>query len=104
MTRSTTTDDAEEPYVIHKARTYRGSNALPARAHILHVDEQDGELTVWYAVPKADSIVSATTRTLHVYGTGYAILPSMFRTHVGTVCMSSGLVWHVFDPDGPAPL
>jgi len=67
---------------------------IPVDAKILHVGEQHGELYVWAMVNTESTVVNYK---FFVLGTGVPIdhleIVSKF---VGSVQMSSGLVWHIF--------
>lgn len=65
---------------------------IPAGAEFLAVAEQERELCLWAKVdPDADLML----RRIAVVGTGNPCqLEALF---VGSVVMSYGLVWHVFD-------
>lgn len=86
-------------HVIHKAR--RGSYAplsIPKNARLLHVGEQGGDIAAWYTKPADQE--GEEYRTLHIEGTGCVIAESLIPSHVATVMMRNGIVWHVFDPEG----
>ncbi len=72
-----------------------GYNALylPDGYTVVHVAEQYGNLSMWVEHTIGNL---ASSRTFNVYGTGHPI-PDDRAVHVGTVLMSSGLVWHVYD-------
>lgn len=71
---------------------------MPANAWILHVGEQYGELYVWAMVaPEATPV----NYKFFVLGTGVSIGHlEMASEFIGSVQMSSGLVWHVFFKPG----
>ena len=68
--------------------------SVPGGMKFLHAGEQDGALTVW-------SIVNTESPSqdvwIRVYGTGWPIESPWTLTHIGTVQMTDGLVWHVFE-------
>lgn len=68
--------------------------SMPANAKLLHVGEQYGELYAWAMVqPDATKV----DYKFFVLGTGVSIDHlEMNVKFLGTVQMSSGLVWHVF--------
>lgn len=66
---------------------------LPRGAKIIAVAEQKSSLCVW-----ADVIPAGTpwvTRLFVVQGTGQPFTHDL--PHIGTVVMTDGLVWHIFD-------
>ena len=65
-----------------------------ARAMVLHLADQLGQLTFWVLVPAAP--YKKEKRTFYVVGTGHN-LPAKARTYHGTVLLGNGLVWHVFE-------
>lgn len=86
---------------IYKFRLGQGvSNALsmPTGAELLHVGEQMGELYLWARV---DTSRVYENRELVVAGTGWLEGTPARGQHIGSVQMSSGLVWHVFEPTPP---
>lgn len=74
-----------------------GEQLVPMRfgSALLHVGEQNGQLTVWFHVP--DDKAAPVPRRIVVVGTGHDCSLVPIQQHVGTVQMRSGLVWHVFD-------
>lgn len=60
---------------------------------ILCVKEQYGDL-VLYAETCEDE--KEQSYKIFIYGTGHEIDCQPGRQYIGTVCMSSGLVWHVY--------
>lgn len=69
--------------------------AMPANAKILHVAEQaGGALCLWALV---DPAVERVQRLIRIAGTGHEIEEAVRDHHLGSVVMSYGLVWHVFD-------
>lgn len=64
-------------------------------AEVLHIAEQHGRLTMWVAYVGDKQHQS---RKFAVYPTGTETLPEPdVAQHMGTVLMSDGLVWHVFE-------
>ena len=69
---------------------------MPRHARVIHVDEQDGELFVWAECEPSNDRVETF---FEVIGTGHNIPPITkreVRVHLGTLQMSNGLVWHVY--------
>ena len=64
---------------------------LPAVATVVHVGEQEGKITVWIEFPM---VAPCVNRRFIVAGTGDPVFDDLL--HVGTVQMSNGLVWHVY--------
>ena len=75
-----------------------GTDTLNLRegSKALHVGEQDGKLFLWATVDNSAEPMPLTFVTIP---TG-ANAPSDY-THIGTVQMSDGLVWHVFQTKNP---
>lgn len=69
---------------------------MPKGAVVLSVGEQAGDLMVWCLVDTDKRVVS---RQINVVGTGWNVSGFDAGKHLGTVQMSNGLVWHVFDGD-----
>lgn len=69
---------------------------MPCGAKLLYVGEQwNGQLYVWAAVLQDSPLVR---RAFAIRGTGHPLLFQWSTvSYVGTVIMTSGLVWHVFD-------
>lgn len=67
---------------------------LSAGAQILSVAEQGGELMMWVMVDPEVPLLEP--RVIHILGTGHQHPNGTFGLYVGTVPMTSGLVWHVF--------
>lgn len=61
-------------------------NAIP-----LHVDNQNGQLTLWMEIETTESMLS---RTVYVVGTGNEV-PNMATNYVGSAIVSQ-FVWHVY--------
>ena len=61
--------------------------------HIIHFGEQNGKLCMWVDHRTECEKVSAI---LTVVGTGHDI-SDFPHIHLGTVQMSSGLVWHIYN-------
>lgn len=81
-------------YVLEQ--TDKQTVETPQRAQALHVGEQNGELCLWAAV---DPSSPPMKRPVRIVGTGQefgAELDGEDLRFLGTVQMSSGLVWHVF--------
>lgn len=86
------------PLVVHKFPLQLMEEQeilLDVGAEILHVDDQEGTLTLWAVVNNHPDAERLGCRVL-VVGTGHEVrIPPQW--HVGTVLMrSSGSVWHVF--------
>lgn len=64
---------------------------MPEGAEVVHVDAQDGVVTMWARV-KFNS--DMTKRTFRVVGTGWKFDPEL--QHVGT-CQIGPFVWHVME-------
>lgn len=73
---------------------WNNSLYLPERSKVLYVAEQYGNLTMWVEQPTMNHM--SENRIFQVYGTGH-LIPDNNDVHVGTVLMSSGLVWHVYE-------
>jgi len=71
------------------------SLSLPEESRIVHVGEQHGWLTIWVEQPVQNTTPS-TVRNINVYGTGQHVYDDA-AVYVGTVLMTSGLVWHVYE-------
>lgn len=71
---------------------------MPIGTQILAVAEQEGQLVMWGL---CNISAANETRIFAVVGTGNPA-PGDGR-HIGTVVMSYGLVWHVFEPNGSRP-
>lgn len=69
---------------------------MPAKAQLLHVDLQHGQLCLWALVDQNQPNVS---RLIRLYGTGHMLSNEQtVEQYIGTVLMHSGhLVVHVFD-------
>lgn len=71
---------------------------MPAGAQVLHVGEQHGMLCVW-AMVRQDA--TPVNYKFFVLGTGQSIDHLEFDVKfLGSVQMSTGLVWHVFYKSG----
>jgi len=69
---------------------------LPASYEVVHAGEQDGRVHMWMLVDPREVVQSSVE--FIVVGTGWnQIKPWWF--HIQTVCMSDGMVWHVFQID-----
>ncbi len=69
---------------------------MPEGAQILHVDEQNGQICLWAGITEGKD---TEDREIQIIGTGYPELPDEWVTHLGSVVMQSGYVWHVFERD-----
>jgi hypothetical protein len=68
---------------------------MPEGAVILHVGEQDRELCLWALVDIKAKLVPTN---FQIYGTGHPVQQNAdFLYYLGTIQMSYGLVWHVFN-------
>jgi hypothetical protein len=88
--------------VIHKATasdTQPGLLHIPTTAEVLAVGTQADRITVWYIVPTP---VTSSLRELYICGTGWPLTPGItVSQHCGSVVLSNGGVWHLFDLVGP---
>lgn len=85
---------------IYKYQLVEGSVTgiwLPPEAKALHVAEQNGMLTLWVQVPQ-DIDSHPTNRNFHAIPTGFMDVPEN-SSHVGTVVMVSGMVWHIYEEE-----
>lgn len=73
---------------------------VPEGTTFLHVGEQNGVLCLWGMTNMSGGTIP---RTIAVVGTGNWAPTIDEATYIGTVQMSSGLVWHVFDQKPEAP-
>lgn len=66
---------------------------LPIKSNILSVQEQNGDLYVWFVSGGVD-----IPTKVRIFGTGQLIDEDVFErcSHISTVLMSNGFVWHVF--------
>jgi len=69
--------------------------AMPEGTEIIAVAEQQGELMMWGI---CNISAPNQTRVFAVVGAGNPAPDLSDSRHVGTVVMSYGLVWHVFEP------
>lgn len=70
---------------------------IPHTHRVLSVGEQDGRIIAWALV---DANAPTIRKSLHVVGTGWKgwyLDGIMTKRFIGTVQMSDGLVWHVFE-------
>lgn len=67
---------------------------LPAGYVILKAGEQNGALMIWYMFDENELDVEQVD--ILVVGTGHKFI-STNTFFIGTVLMSNGLVWHVFE-------
>jgi len=67
---------------------------LPAESTVVHCGEQDGVLFIW-----VDGCIEGEycDYAYRVIGTGHPIEPEDGADHVGTVQMTNGLVWHIYE-------
>lgn len=65
---------------------------MPEHAVLLSVAEQNGALCLWAEVDPSNREV---TREIRLRGTGHPLGDE--GRYVGTVAMTYGLVWHVYD-------
>lgn len=63
---------------------------------VLSVAEQDGELCLW-AVMDSSETHDRRQRRIFIVGTGNPFPVIGTGSFIGTVLMSDGLVWHVFE-------
>lgn len=67
---------------------------MPRGAEILCVHEQDHRVCIWAEVVTDRH---PQQRRFIVRGTGYSIDPNLDKKYIGTVFLSNGLVFHVFE-------
>lgn len=65
---------------------------IPQNAKILHIGEQNSQITLWAQVNTSED---KTKLPIFIFGTGHPI-PSPDLEYIGTVQMTNGLVSHVF--------
>ena len=89
--------------VVYKARLpINGAVAIemPVSAQLLHVDEQFGELVMWYRCVSG-RVTKTEFRHIETYGTGIQIedhKPGGKLLFIGTAKMAGGtLIMHVFE-------
>ena len=70
---------------------------LPIDSKIIHVAEQSGKLCIWVEIYSNSSESRSEPRTILSKGTGPEYEEDGREEHIGTVLMSSGLVWHVYE-------
>ncbi len=76
----------------HEARL---TPPIPQGAKLLHVGEQMGQMVLWAQVDQAKPMV---VRKVNIYGTGHRMPEDGSEGEfIGTVQLSSGLVFHFFD-------
>jgi len=69
---------------------------MPQGSQILSVKEQNGTLNIWAIVDINNDNIK--NRWFYIFGTGNEFDISLDDAKfIGTVVMSNGLVWHVFD-------
>lgn len=81
---------------VHKFKLTGKTTELPLSPNhqVLHVAEQDEEVTIWIELYTDEEPVQWV---LHVVGTGWEIDQKAETKHVGSCLMQSGLVWHVYE-------
>ncbi len=67
--------------------------SMPIGAEILSVADQRGTLCLWVSCDPENSVVS---RHIRIIGTGHDFEYGDLKI-IGTVPMSNGFVWHVFE-------
>jgi len=68
---------------------------LPCSAVVVHVGEQQGDVQIWVEV---DLSHAEQERTFVIFGTGHNISDGDHSyLHMGSVQMSNGLVWHIYE-------
>lgn len=67
----------------------------PRETRFLHVDVQNGELTLW---GWCDPDNYTEDRVVAIVGTGNPAPTFSEARHLGSAIMPNGLVWHVFEP------
>ena len=82
--------------IVYKHNLMTGYNQvyLPPESKILHIAEQHGQVMMWVEQPAYQSAPSMV-HEFNVYATGQQIINDN-EYHIGSVLMSSGLVWHVY--------
>jgi hypothetical protein len=65
----------------------------PSTRRLLKVAEQNGKLNIWFAV---DDAMEDEHTLIHIVGTGHEIPDHCVNSHIDSVLMSNGLVWHIF--------
>lgn len=86
---------AYDPNTIHKYPLFMGDEVavmMPAGAKVLHVGEQEGGLTLWAQVDQSQPF---ERRVFSIRGTGHPL--GEVGRFIGTVVMSYGLVWHIYE-------
>lgn len=80
---------------IHKYRlelTGRQEIDLPLASKVVHFGEQYGDIFIWAEIFKGEEV---TVRVpFFIFGTGHVIPDGV--SHVATVQMKSGYVWHLY--------
>ncbi len=83
----------------HELNRYGTTGLFIARdAKVVHVGEQDGNVFLWQESDQEN--YDSIPRHFHIFGTGHTMPEdnsSVRFQHVGTVQMTSGLVWHVYE-------
>ena len=71
----------------------------PAEWKPVHVDHQDGRLTLWAEVDLGEELGTQVTRTIVIVGTGHPFNAEGL-THIGSsLDPQRPLVWHVYEDD-----
>ena len=70
---------------------------MPYDSEIIHIGEQNGQLTLWALVDENEE--QKEQRAVLVYGTGHPIIFGPAHRHVGTAQVGP-FVWHVFVDGG----
>jgi hypothetical protein len=68
--------------------------SMPVGAELLAVAEQNGQLVLWAEVFPNNPNES---KVIRVVGTGNPFPDHLSYLHIGTVVMSNGFVWHVYE-------
>jgi len=66
--------------------------SLPEDFDVLKIGEQRGNLMLWAS---GDNTLPDISVTLYIIGTGHP-MPEGVLSHMDSVLMSNGLVWHVY--------
>ena len=67
---------------------------LPDGSHILKFGEQDGQIVMWVDQDDFNEIV---TIEFNIVGTGQELSTDGMDIWHGTIQMSNGLVWHIYE-------
>ena len=68
---------------------------LPMASKFVHLGEQDGEIFVWMEVYKKEEVTIRVP--FFIFGTGHLIPDGI--THISTIQMANGYVWHLYVED-----